>query len=387
MIYLAGNSLGLQPRKARSYVEHELEDWARLGVDGHLEARHPWLPYHEFLTEQVARLVGAQPEEVVVMNTLTVNLHLMMVSFFRPTAERFKILMEAGAFPSDRYAVASQLRLHGLRPEEALIEVAPREGEPTIRDGDLLEAIERHGPAIALVLIGSVNYLTGQAFDLPAIAIAARREGAKVGFDLAHGAGNLLLSLHDTGPDFAVWCSYKYLNGGPGSLGGCFVHERHARTPEIPRFEGWWGHDKQSRFQMVSDFRPLPGAEGWQLSNPPILQLAALRASLELFDRATMKALRQKSEKLTGFLEDLLGKLPEGFCKTLTPNEPARRGAQLSLRVRGDGRDLTRRLREAGVVCDFREPDVIRVAPAPLYCGFQDVATFVRTLDGHARAH
>ena len=390
VVYLAGNSLGLQPRQARSYVEHELEDWARLGVDGHLEARNPWLPYHELLTGQVARLVGARPEEVVVMNTLTVNLHLMLVSFFRPSGDRFKILMEAGAFPSDRYAVASQLRLHGLRSEDALVEVAPRPGESAIRDGDLLEAIERHGPSLALVLIGSVNYLTGQAFDLPAIASAARRQGAKVGFDLAHGAGNLLLSLHDTGPDFAVWCSYKYLNGGPGSLGGCFVHERHANTPDIPRFEGWWGHDKESRFQMVPDFRPLAGAEGWQLSNPPILQLAALRASLELFDRATMQELRRKSEKLTGYLEGLLAHLPEGFCRILTPGEPQRRGAQLSLRLlgrlRGDGRDLTRRLREAGVVCDFREPDVIRVAPAPLYCGFQDVALFARTLDGHARA-
>ena len=386
VVYLAGNSLGLQPRKARRYVEEELEDWAKLGVDGHREARHPWLPYHELLTEQVARLVGAKAEEVVVMNTLTVNLHLMMVSFYRPTPERFKILIEAGAFPSDQYAVASQIKLHGLRPEDALVQVAPRAGESAVRDEDVLEAIERNGASLALVMLGSVNYLTGQAFDLAGVTAAGHRVGAKVGFDLAHGAGNLQLELHDSGPDFAVWCSYKYLNGGPGSLAGCFVHERHARSFQLPRFSGWWGHDKTTRFQMPPDFRALPGAEGWQLSNPPILQLAALRASLELFDRATMAALRKKSERLTGHLETLLERLPNGFCRILTPREPARRGAQLSLRLRSDGRDLLRKLRQGGVVCDFREPDVMRVAPAPLYCGFQDVTTFARILDGHARA-
>jgi kynureninase len=384
VVYLVGNSLGLQPKKARPYVDEALEDWARLGVEGHFRARNPWLPYHETLTEKTARLVGAQPLEVVVMNTLSVNLHLMMVSFYRPTRERFKLLTEAGAFPSDQYAVASQARFHGYNPEEALLRVAPRPGEETLRTEDILDTLERHGREIALVLLGNVNYLTGQAFDMAAITRAAHAQGCLVGFDLAHGAGNLALRLHDDGPDFAVWCSYKYLNGGPGSLGGVFVHERHARSPGIPRFEGWWGHNKQTRFQMGPTFDPLPGAEGWQLSNPPILQLAALRASLELFDRATMPALRAKSERLTGYLEFLLDRLPPGAVRVTTPRDPAQRGAQLSLRFRGEPRQLLGRLTEAGVVCDFREPDVIRAAPAPLYCSFTDVYRFVRTLEGHA---
>jgi len=388
VVYLAGNSLGLQPRKARGYIEQELDDWARYAVEGHQKARHPWLPYHEELTEQAARLVGAKPLEVVVMNSLTVNLHLMMVSFYRPTRERFKILVEGGAFPSDRYGVASQARFHGFSREQAVVEVSPRAGEATVRDEDLAEAIAREGSSLALVLLGNVNYLTGQAFDIAAVTRAAHAQGALVGFDLAHGAGNLLLDLHDAGPDFAVWCSYKYLNGGPGTVAGCFVHERHAHAREIPRFEGWWGHDKGTRFSMPPTFQALPGAEGWQLSNPPIFQLAALRASLELFDDATMPALRRKSERLTGYLAYLLGRLPEGFCRVLTPSEPRRRGAQLSLRIErgaGNPRDLLPRLAEAGVVCDFREPDVIRAAPAPLYCSFRDVFRFVEVLERHAR--
>jgi kynureninase len=383
-IYLAGNSLGLQPRKARKYVQMEMEDWERLGVEGHVHGRHPWLPYHELLTGQVARLVGAQPLEVVVMNTLSVNLHLMMVSFYRPTRERFKILIEGGAFPSDQYAVASQARFHGYDPQEAIIRLMPREGEDTLRPGDILEAIERHGKEVALVMLGSVNYLTGQAFDLKAISQAAHQQGCQVGFDLAHGAGNLKLSLHDDGPDFAVWCSYKYLNGGPGSLGGVFVHERHAHNPQLPRFEGWWGHNKDTRFKMGPTFDPLPGAEGWQLSNPPIFQLAALRASLELFDQATMEALRAKSDRLTGYMEFLLDRLPTGRVTITTPRDPKQRGAQLSLRVKGDPKRLLHRLGGAGVICDFREPDIIRAAPTPLYNTFLDVFRFVKTLEAHA---
>ncbi|MBN8469874.1 kynureninase [Corallococcus exiguus] len=383
-IYLAGNSLGLQPRKARKYVQMEMEDWERLGVEGHVHGRHPWLPYHEQLTDMVARVVGAQPQEVVVMNTLSVNLHLMMVSFYRPTRERFKILIEGGAFPSDQYAVASQARFHGYDPKEAIVRLMPREGEDTLRSEDILEAIERHGKELALVMLGSVNYLTGQAFDLREITRVAHAQGCKVGFDLAHGAGNLKLSLHDDGPDFAVWCSYKYLNGGPGSLGGVFVHERHAHSPELPRFEGWWGHNKATRFEMGPTFDPLPGAEGWQLSNPPIFQLAALRSSLELFDKATMAALRAKSDQMTGYLEFLLDRLPAGYVTITTPRDLKQRGAQLSLRFKGEPKRLLQRLSAAGIICDFREPDIIRAAPAPLYNTYLDVFRFVKALEAHA---
>lgn len=384
-LYLVGNSLGLQPRKAREYVLGALDDWARLGVEGHFRGSHPWLPYHEFLTEPAARLVGAKPSEVVVMNTLSVNLHLMMVSFYRPTRERSKILMEAAAFPSDQYAVASQVRLHGYDPAEAIIELAPRSGEDTLRTEDILEAIERQGSQVALVMLGNVNYLTGQAFDMAAITRAGHAKGCRVGFDLAHGAGNLRLSLHEDGPDFAVWCSYKYLNGGPGTLGGVFVHERHAQDTSLPRLGGWWGHDKQTRFQMGPEFHPMPGAEGWQLSNPPILQLAALRASLELFDRATMPALRVKSERLTGYLEFLLDRLPEGFVKILTPRDPRQRGAQLSLRFRREPKRLLEMLTAAGIHCDFRSPDIIRAAPVPLYNRYLDVYRFAEVLQRYAR--
>lgn len=386
-IYLAGNSLGLQPRKARAYVAQELEDWARLGVDGHFEAKHPWMSYHETVGAPMARVVGALPTEVVVMNTLTVNLHLMMVSFYRPTSERRKILVEAGAFPSDQYAVASQARFHGYDPATTIVQLRPRAGESSLRTEDILEVIEREGRQLALVMLGSVNYLTGQAFDIPRIVEAGHRQGCRVGFDLAHAAGNLELRLHDWGPDFAVWCSYKYLNAGPGNLSGCFVHERHARALDLPRFAGWWGHDKVTRFQMGDQFRPMPGAEGWQLSNPPIFELAALRASLELFDRATLPRLRKKSELLTGYLERLLDTLPPGFCQVTTPSDAAQRGCQLSLRVNagsGGPRGLLRKLARAGIICDFREPDTIRAAPVPLYNRFEDVWHFVETLRRHA---
>ena len=384
-LYFAGNSLGLQPRKARSYVEQELDDWAKFGVEGHFHAKNPWLPYHELLTAQTARLVGAREIEVVVMNTLTVNLHLMMVSFYRPTRERFKILIEGGAFPSDRYAVASQAGFHGYDASEAILELKPRPGENLLRTEDIIEFIDRRGEEIALVLIGNVNYLTGQAFDMRAITRAARAKGCRVGFDLAHGAGNIIPELHDSDADFAVWCSYKYLNAGPGSLSGCFVHEKHSRE-DLPRFSGWWGHDKATRFQMGPRFVPIAGAEGWQLSNPPILQLAALRASMELFDAATMPALRKKSEALTGYLEFLLRGLPKGFCEITTSNDPAARGAQLSLRV-PNPKELLKKLAAEGVVVDFREPDILRVAPAPLYCGFSDVHRFAGILSQQARSH
>jgi kynureninase len=374
-IYFTGNSLGLMPRTAREYVDQELDDWARLAVEGHIHAKHPWLPYHEFLTEQMARVIGAKPIETVVMNSLTVNLHLMMVSFFKPTQDRYKVVIEKGAFPSDQYAVESQIRCHGRDPREALVELAPREGESTLRTEDIVEAIERDGESIAMVLLGGVNYYTGQAFDIKTITEAGHRVGARVGFDLAHAAGNLELKMHEWGPDFAVWCSYKYLNAGPGAIAGAFVHERHANSFDLCRLAGWWGHDKESRFLMGPEFKPLVGAEGWQISNPPILQMAALRASLEIFDEAGMSALRTKSEKLTGYLETLIDEIGDQRISMITPRDPAQRGCQLSIRVTERG--LFERVVKQGVYADWREPDVIRVAPAPLYNSFSDVSRFV----------
>jgi kynureninase len=379
-IYLCGNSLGLQPDTTRQMIEEELDDWARLGVLGHESARRPWMPYHERLTELTARLVGAEPLEVVQMNTLTVNLHLMMVSFYRPTRERHKLLIEAPAFPSDRYAAESQVRFHGFDPAESLVEIGPREGESVIRDRDLAELIEREGDEIALVMLPGVQYYSGQVFDLEGVTRLARERGCAVGFDLAHAVGNVPLRLHDWGPDFAVWCNYKYVNAGPGAVGGCFVHERHAERFDLPRFAGWWGHDKKTRFQMGPEFHPMAGAEGWQLSNPPILSLAPVLSSLDMFDEAGMDALRDKSLKLTDFLLEGIDGLG-ARVEVLTPREPARRGCQLSLRLTsGDGRAVFGRLQEAGVICDWREPAVIRVAPVPLYNRFEDVYRFVQTL-------
>lgn len=379
-IYLTGNSLGLQPVTAPEYINETLEDWARFGVEGHLSARHPWLPYHEFVTEPLARVVGAMPSEVVAMNSLTVNLHLLMVSFFRPAGERRKIVIEKGAFPSDRYAVESQLKFHNLDPSETLIEIAPRVGESNLRTEDIVETIERDGNLIALILLGGVNYYTGQAFDIREITEAGHRHGCLVGFDLAHAAGNLLLELHDWNVDFAAWCSYKYMNAGPGAIAGIFVHERYADAFDLPRFAGWWGHDKQTRFQMGPEFVPLSGAEGWQLSNPPIFQLAALRASLELFDEAGMAGLREKSEKLTEYLEHLLNRIETDRIKIISPHDPRQRGCQLSLRVRNADKSLFERLSAKGVIADWREPDVIRVAPVPLYNSFKDVHDFADIL-------
>ena len=379
-IYFAGNSLGLQPKKAKDYIEQELADWAELGVEGHWDATHPWLPYHEEMTEMSARLVGAKPIEVVVMNTLTVNLHLMLVSFYRPTAAKYKILIESNAFPSDQYAVASQARFHGYDPAVAIVEARPRPGEMTLRTEDILSLIEKEGDSIALVLLGNANYLTGQAFEVPVLAQKAHEHGCLFALNLAHGAGNLLLHLHDWNVDFAVWCSYKYLNAGPGSLAGCFVHERFAHSFELPRFAGWWGHNKETRFKMGPQFDPIPGAEGWQLSNPPIFQLAALRASLEIFDQATMAAIRQKSEAITGYLEYLLTEECAGFCTIVTPKDQAQRGSQLCLRVTGNPKAMLDALKTNSAICDFREPDIIRATPAPLYCRYIDVFRFVEIM-------
>jgi kynureninase len=375
-IYLCGQSLGLQPKSAREYVEQELQDWARLGVDAHLQARNPWMPYHELLTAPISRLAGALPIEVVAMNSLTVNLHLMMVSFYRPTSQRHKILIEANAFPSDQYAVKSQIQYHGYDPANSLIEVAPRAGETWIRTEDIEKLIVTEGEKIALVMFGGVNYYSGQAFDFSRITEAGHLKGCVVGFDLAHAIGNLPLKLHDWNVDFAVWCSYKYLNAGPGAIAGCFVHERHARDPKLPRFAGWWGHDKENRFRMRPDFHAISGADGWQLSNPSILSAAALRASLDIFDEAKIEHLRAKSESLTSYLEFLLDQKPSKKFSIITPRDSSHRGAQLSLRVSENGRAICDALAKEGIICDWREPDILRVAPVPLYNTFLDVHTF-----------
>ena len=377
-VYLCGHSLGLQPKAASSYVEQELREWAQFGVEGHFHAKNPWMAYHRLLSEQTAALVGSYPSEVVVMNSLTVNLHLMMASFYRPTVPRHKILVERGAFPSDQYAVKSQIRFHGFDPASSLLELTPREGESCIRDEDVETLIEQEGKSIALILLGGVNYATGQAFDIAGITKAGHREGCIVGFDLAHAAGNVPLQLHDWGPDFAVWCSYKYLNGGPGCVGGCFVHDRHGRAWDLPRFAGWWGHDEKTRFLMGPDFQPMPGAEGWQLSNPPILALAPLRASMEIFAEAGMDRLRAKSVSLTGYMEFLLNQQAGSKYSMVTPPEPERRGAQLSIRLTRDGRPICDRLAAADVIGDWREPDIFRVAAAPLYNSYCDVYRFVQ---------
>ena len=391
-LYFCGNSLGLQPRGVREAVLAELDDWARLGVEGHFKGRHPWMPYHAFVREQLAETVGAQPQEVVAMNSLTVNLHLMMASFYRPTAGRDAILIEAGAFPSDRYAVESQLRFHGVDPSRALIELEAdvhndESGGGTISMAAIERALAEHGQRIALVLWPGVQYRTGQAFDLAEIARLARAQGCAIGFDLAHVAGNLPVQLHDSGADFAVWCSYKYLNSGPGAVAGCFVHERHARAA-LPRFAGWWGHDQGTRFRMGAEFVSTPGADGWQLSNPPILALAPLRASLDVFHRAGMTRLREKSIQLTGTLEALIHVRLSDTLEIVTPVDPAQRGCQLSLRVHGGrerGRALFEHLAQRGIIGDWREPDVIRISPTPLYNRFVDVFGFVEAVEAWRR--
>ncbi len=382
-LYFCGNSLGLQPKTTREALLAELDDWAEHAVEAHFRGRHPWMPYHTFVREHLAELVGAQPGEVVAMNTLSVNLHLMMVSFYRPTRERPAILIEAGAFPSDRYAVESQIRFHGFDPATDLIELEGDEPDGTISMAAIERVLAEHGHRIALVLWPGVQYRTGQAFDLREIVRLAHAKGCVVGFDLAHGAGNLPLALHDSGADFAAWCSYKYLNAGPGAVAGCFVHARHAHT-DRPRFAGWWGHDPATRFRMGPEFVPTPGADGWQLSNPPILALAPLRVSLEIFHDAGMARLREKSEQLTGYLEALIRERLDRVLHIITPAEPERRGCQLSLRVAGgreQGRALFEYLMTCGIVGDWREPDVIRISPTPLYNRYIDVLRFVRAVE------
>lgn len=380
--YFCGNSLGLQPRAVRAALLQELDDWARLGVEAHFRGRHPWMPYHSFVRDGLATLVGAEPAEVVAMNSLSVNLHLLMVSFYRPTRERPAILIEAGAFPSDRYAVESQLRFHGFDPARDLIELAPDEPDGTISISAYERVLAEHGARIALVLWPGVQYRTGQAFDLAEIVRLAHARGCIVGLDLAHAAGNLELRLHDSGVDFAAWCHYKYCNAGPGAVAGAFVHARHAHS-DRPRFAGWWGHDQSTRFRMGPEFVPTPGAEGWQLSNPPILALAPLRVSLELFARAGMAELRRKSLRLTGYLERLIRTHLSQTLQIVTPTAPAQRGCQLSLRVVGGrerGRALFEHLESIGIIGDWREPDVIRISPTPMYNRHTDVLDFVRAV-------
>lgn len=380
--YFVGNSLGLQPKGARAHVEEVLDKWAREAVEGHFTGSAQWMPYHELVRDPLARVVGAQPQEVVAMNSLTANLHFMLVSFYRPTRERPVLLMEAGAFPSDRYALESQLRFHGFDPAEALVEVEPDNADGTFSMAAIARAIAEHGPRLTTIVWPGVQYRTGQAFDLKEIARLGHAAGAVVGFDLAHAVGNLPLQLHDADADFAVWCHYKYMNAGPGAVAGCFVHERHAHT-DRPRFAGWWGNDASVRFRMGPDFSPTPGADGWQLSNPPILGLAPLRASLAQFDRATLPALRAKSEQLTGYLEALIDADLRDVLQVATPRDPAQRGCQLSIRVAGGrarGRDLFDFLAARGVLGDWREPDVIRISPVPLYNSFADVLRFARTV-------
>ncbi len=384
-VYLCGHSLGLQPKSAARYVEEELASWRELAVRGHHAGPRPWTQYHEALSEPLANLAGADAAEVVAMNSLTVNLHLMMVSFYRPTADRASVLIEKSAFPSDRYAVCSQLSFHGFDPARHLIEIAPRPGERCLRTEDLIDTIAREGSRLALVLLPGVQYLTGQALDLAALAGAARRAGAVIGLDLAHAIGNTPLALHDWNIDFAVWCGYKYLNGGPGSIGGCFVHARHGANPRLPRFAGWWGHDEASRFLMGPDFEPIPGARGWQLSNPPVLSAAPLLAALDIFRRADFRRLRAKSIALSAFLRASIERLAPDGVEIITPDAAAAHGCQLSLRLRTKGGGCFERLTAAGIIGDWREPDVLRLAPVPAYNRFADALRAAEALAGALR--
>ena len=382
-IYFTGNSLGLQPKSTKDYVLQELRDWANLGVEGHLKADNPWLYYHHMFSEPVSKIVGAMPNEVVVMNTLTVNLHLLMVSFYRPTKKRYKIMVEGHLFPSDQYAVESQIRFHGFDPKDGIIELMPREGEYHLRLEDILDEIEKHKDDLALILIGGVNYYTGQLFNMQEITYAGHKAGALVGFDLAHAAGNVVMDLHDWDVDFAAWCSYKYLNSGPGGPGGIFVHEKHGKLRDIPRFAGWWGYNEETRFQMKKGFIPMEGAAGWQLSNAQVLGMSAHKAAIDIFDEVGIDELRRKSEKLTGFLETILIEAIERKeidVKIITPSDPLQRGCQLSLLTTKNGKELHKKLTENGVIADWREPDVIRIAPVPLYNTFEDVYKFVELL-------
>ena len=387
-LYFTGNSLGLQPKNVKEYLYEELEDWKNWGVEGHFRARRPWMPYHEFFSESLSKIVGAKPEEVVVMGSLTNNLHLLMVSFFRPKGKRTKILCEAKAFPSDQYALASQLRFHGLDPATHLIEVAPRDGEHHIHTADFKSAIDTHGDEIAMMMIGGVNYYTGQVMAMEELTSHAQERGIIVGWDLAHGAGNVELHLHDWNVDFAAWCHYKYLNAGPGATAGYFVHEKHHGQNDLPRFEGWWGHDKETRFQMPETFKPIPTAEAWQLSNAPVMAMAPVRASFDLVDQAGISNLRAKSEKLTAYLQQIIEAVANEtgeFLEIITPE--GARGAQISVHVHGYGKPLFDHLMEEGVIVDWREPNVIRMAPVPLYNLFEDIRSFGQILKTYLESH
>ncbi len=381
-LYFTGNSLGLQPKSTKAFLNQELSDWATLGVEGHFHAKRPWLYYHKFSKKTLAGLVGAKPLEVVAMNQLTVNLHLMMTSFYQPTPSRYKVLVEAGAFSSDQYAFESQLKIHNIDPADGLIELKPRAGEYSLRTEDILKAIDDHGNQLALVIFGAVQYYSGQFFNIKAITEAGHRAGAYVGFDLAHAMGNVPMSLHKHGVDFAVWCSYKYLNSGPGGIAGAFIHEKHSQNSSLKRLAGWWGHHEKDRFQMKKGFIPMPGADGWQLSNFPVISGAAHLASLQIFEEAGIQNLRKKSILLTGFLEYLLTSIPDAHDRftIITNSNPEERGCQLSILMKKHGKKVFASLTKAGVIADWREPDVIRVAPVPLYSTFEEVFQFVEIL-------
>ena len=379
-LYFTGNSLGLQPKETKKYIQQELNDWANYGVEGHFKAKNPWVQYHEFLTESMAKIVGAKPLEVVIMNTLTANLHLLMVSFYQPTKTKYKIVIESDAFPSDRYAVQSQFKFHGFNADEGLIEWKPRKGEDLLHIKDLEKIVEEQGDEIALLLIGGVNYYTGQYLDIKNIAEIGHSKNCIVGIDLAHCVGNINPNLHNSGIDFATWCTYKYLNSGPGSLGGLFVHKKHAYNKDLPRFSGWWNHNKKTRFNMRQPFDVMAGAEGWQLSNPPILSMAAIKSSLDMFDDVGMEILRKKSEKLTGYLEFLINKINSDDIKIITPSNPKERGCQLSIRIKNADNSLHKKLTQANVITDWREPNVIRFAPVPMYNSFKDIYKMAKIL-------
>ncbi len=379
-VYLCGNSLGLQSRNVRKAVLRELEDWKNLGVNGYMNAKNPWLYYQHNFNKPLSRIVGCNENEVTVMNTLTVNLHLLMLSFYRKDPQRYKILMEAGAFPSDQYAVETQVKLYNHDPADAIIEVAPRQGEKTLRTEDIISAIERNKETLSLVLLGGINYYTGQLYDIQAITVAAHASGAYAGFDLAHAVGNVPLHLHDWGVDFAAWCSYKYLNGGPGAVGGLFIHEKYSGDLSYPRLAGWWGNDEATRFKMEKGFIPRPGAAGWNVSTAQVFNMVSLKASLELIDKAGIENLHFKSLRLTGYLEFLLSRIRNLTVEIITPSDPLRRGAQLSLFFKEKGKEIHAKMTAKGIVVDYREPGVIRVAPAPLYNSFEDVYRFYDVL-------
>ncbi len=385
-IYFCGNSLGLQPKTAEAAIQQELQDWRDLAVLGYTKAKNPWLFYQQQFQKTLSTLAGCLEDEVTVMNTLTLNLHLMLLSFYRPSGKRYKILMEAGAFPSDQYAVETQVKFYGLEPASAILEIAPRPGEKLLLEEDILQAIDENGDSLALVLLGGINYYTGQLFDMKSITLATHQAGAIAGFDLAHAMGNVLLDLHDWDVDFAVWCSYKYLNGGPGSVGGAYIHERYARNRNHIRLGGWWGNDERTRFLMEKGFIAKPDANGWNLSTAQVFNMVCLKASLEIFDKAGIKEIRRKSVELTGYLEKLVRDLPQIKAEIITPADPARRGAQLSLFFAENGKDIFQRMQEDGIIVDYREPGVIRVAPAPLYNSFEEVFRFCEILRGEPYA-